>query len=1442
MRYIIVLLYALLAAFWIMVPDALEQNVWLAAKDVPSGWVWDGLFIVVNAAVLCQGVWRYSPMWREWLARRGAAWHWLTDRPGCLALSAAAVYAVVSTLFLSVPDILLPRVLHGTHYFVGIVFFDGLFVGLSAYLLFCALSSTDPEAASLARLPPSSWWVSGMQYLFAVLSVALIQGVRIALGSGLGSHHLLLLLVLPITLSALFGGAGPGILATVGTIASSLAMRFLMVSPAPGGEIGTFLLEHAMLALIGLLLSMLSELHLRSQAGLAAALREVSLSDERFQTLFEDSPVAMAISRVSDGALTEINQVWLDLFGVEKSAALGKSSLGLGIWRRPADRERVLAVLSQHGGVQSEAMDFVDVRGRAIHGLLSLRKVRFGAEEYLHGVVLDVSAQHEMSRELARRDHEFRLLAETISDYAFFLMAPDGSVMNWNAGAQNILGYAAEEIVGHSYACFFTSEDQTAGAPQTLLAQTKERMRNEREGWRVRKSGGRFWTRFILYAIFDSEGKLSAYAEISQDLTRQRAAEQDVRDSEARYAGMVDGAMDAIITINAKHRVIQFNPAAERMFGCRADEVLGGSLERFLPQPFRGLHDTWIAAFGDSGETNRSMGKLGLLQGVRANGEEFELEASISRQQQDGESFFTAILRDVSERSRTQLELRRHVLQLESLNNLSQAILSASEPRQIAQVGLRLLHQQVLFWGAAVMLIEEEPRLARVLAVQREASSRFDPGQQVSLLSYGQDDVASLKAGNICSCGDLEACAKRASLHERLFQQGMRSGVRLPLMAEGVLLGMLDLASDQAGGFPAAQIEAASAYAQLLAIGLQQSLLRLRVERLGRLHVLQSRVNALIVRCETRQALFDGVCQIAVEVGAYRIAWMGEINDETGEGNILAYRGLQVPHQPQIQLSLRRDSPFLNRPCNQAAREKRIVVCNDLADDPTLGGLLADLVDKGVRAAVYLPIVRDARTHGVLGLFAADAGTFDNQEMALLRELQEDIAYALGHLEKADQLHYLAYYDSLTGLANRSLLLDRLAQRQADALREGKRFAVAHLDVAQFKSINDAYGRIAGDQMLQSLAGRLEWSVKDPSLLARLGADQFLLLLPQAGSESEAAACLDALLRECLADGFEAMDKALSLSLVCGVAMFSEDGDTPALLLEHAESAWKRAKSSGEKCLFYREEMTTRATAALAWASQLRQALEQGQFLLHYQPKVDALAHRLIGVEALIRWNHPQHGLVPPDQFIPLLEEQGLIVDVGRWVLQQATSDCLAWREEGLEATRVAVNVSALQLRQPDFVPMMEAVLRDFPDREGIDIEITESQIMSDLDSNVEKLRRLRELGIIIALDDFGTGYSSLAYLARLPVDELKIDRTFVSRMLEAPEAMTMVEMIISLAHSMNLKTVAEGVETSQQAQALERLGCDILQGYWISPPISSLALTERMRSERRWASHMSRG
>ena len=426
------------------------------------------------------------------------------------------------------------------------------------------------------------------------------------------------------------------------------------------------------------------------------------------------------------------------------------------------------------------------------------------------------------------------------------------------------------------------------------------------------------------------------------------------------------------------------------------------------------------------------------------------------------------------------------------------------------------------------------------------------------------------------------------------------------------------------------------------------------------------------------------------------------------------------------------------------------------------------------------------------------------------------------HLEQRKRLSYLAYHDSLTGLMNRSRLHELLERGNAEVGQGAQISAVALLDIERFKAINDGFGRSAGDALLKEVAARLLTHAAEVDRVARIDADHFAVVISSQRTEEGVAERMSQLIVDVFGRPFQIGAAQLRLSAKYGIAMIAADGKDGDVPIRDAEAALKNAKLSGERLVFYTGAMNERVAERVSFESELRRAVDQGEFVLHYQPKVSMTNAEVTGAEALIRWNRPQTGLVPPGTFIPVLEAIGLIHEVGRWALRQAIEDHRRWRAMGVTAPRIAVNVSPLQLRSQTFTREVATTIGTDPDAaSGLELEITESLIMENVKHSVASLLVLRAMGLSIAIDDFGTGYSSLSYLSRLPVDTLKIDRSFVADMTVRETGHVLVSTIINLARSLKLKIVAEGVETEEQAQMLRLLGCDEMQGFLISKPLT---------------------
>lgn len=467
---------------------------------------------------------------------------------------------------------------------------------------------------------------------------------------------------------------------------------------------------------------------------------------------------------------------------------------------------------------------------------------------------------------------------------------------------------------------------------------------------------------------------------------------------------------------------------------------------------------------------------------------------------------------------------------------------------------------------------------------------------------------------------------------------------------------------------------------------------------------------------------------------------------------------------------------------------------------------------------------------GVERWISSRSKAFWSADGSLERIVGVDIDISARKYAEADLLRR-ATHDPLTNLPNRRTFVERLEHSLQMARRSGVPLAVVFLDLDRFKMVNDTLGHSSGDALLVAVAERLKLHLRADDTVARLGGDEFTMILPVVRGMENGVIVAEKLLNV-FEQPFMLEGQEFIVGASMGISLYPSDGEDSTTLLRHADDAMRRAKKTGRnQYQFYRAEMTEAAQMQLELERDLRRAIEQQQLELHYQPQFDLASSALIGVEALLRWKHPTRGYIPPLQFIPVAEDSGLIVSIGDWVLRQACKQLAAWQRDSSQRFRVAVNVSALQFERHDLVMSVSSALREFQVQHAcwLELELTESLVMRDVAGSGKQLQKLRDLGVQIAIDDFGTGYSSLAYLQRLPIDRLKIDRAFIKDLGGDPDTAPLAQAIIGLAHTLGMEVVAEGIETTQQLGILRAMGCEIGQGYLLGRPAPSSELLERL-------------
>ncbi|MHB8410110.1 MAG: bifunctional diguanylate cyclase/phosphodiesterase [Acidiferrobacterales bacterium] len=597
------------------------------------------------------------------------------------------------------------------------------------------------------------------------------------------------------------------------------------------------------------------------------------------------------------------------------------------------------------------------------------------------------------------------------------------------------------------------------------------------------------------------------------------------------------------------------------------------------------------------------------------------------------------------------------------------------------------------------------------------------------------------------------------------------------------------------------------------------------LKRINRALQTQSAGNQCLVRASDEPSLLDAMCRVIVETGGYRAAWVGYAQEDEHRTILpVAQAGYEEGYLAMLNLTWA-DTERGWGPAGTAIRTGEPSVAQDIRTDPVFAPWRDEALKRGYASCIGMPLRVHQKMIGALCLYAEEPDAFDRKEVALLSEMANDLAYGIetlrtrvAHEQAHETIRRMAYLDPLTGLPNHAQFKLRLQEAIAQAQTQPRSLAVLLVGLDRFREINDALGFTQGDVLLQELGERLRNELLEGGVVARMRGDEFAILLSDADSKA-ATQCAERIFRV-LAAPFMLGALPVDVHASIGIALFPIHGTDAEQLVRRMDVAMNEAKKTGNRYALYAEEQDQDAARRLALASDLRRAIENDELELHFQPKIDIRSCEVCGVEALARWVHPEHGMLSPGEFIPLAEHTGLIRSLTEWALETAMRQCHDWHEAGLKIP-VAVNLSARNLQDPRLLEKMRELSQKWAIGPGmLELEITESAIMEDPAGALDRLTQLHEQGMPIFVDDFGTGYSSLSYLQKLPVDALKIDKSFVVDMLVNKDSETIVRSTIKLAHDLGLKVVAEGVENQAMLRRLKTLDCDVAQGFYLGRPL----------------------
>ncbi|MCY1395457.1 diguanylate cyclase (GGDEF) domain protein [compost metagenome] len=670
---------------------------------------------------------------------------------------------------------------------------------------------------------------------------------------------------------------------------------------------------------------------------------------------------------------------------------------------------------------------------------------------------------------------------------------------------------------------------------------------------------------------------------------------------------------------------------------------------------------------------------------------------------------------------------------------------------------------------------------------------------------------------------------KLSPWRESAIDHGIASVLSLPLRVDGEIFGALGICAKEPDAFGERELELLSEAADDMAFGLQALRIKAQrrqaeqqVEALNRALATRVAVNHAVIHATSEIPLLAEICRVLVEECGYRQAWVDYRQDDPAPPyKVMACNaadgicqgwgagGHDSSFHGQLETALQAGDPLVLR---------------DLLNDPE-AALHEEAREYGFASALALPLQVDGALIGMLVIMAERADAFDSKEVELLLAMANDLGFGITTLrtraralEAESTIRRMAYEDALTGLPNRVRLRELLETAIATARQERRPFGLLHLEIARNQEINETLGYREGDRLQIEIATRLTQAVGPERTVARMGECEFAVLMPNGGAEHATQLAKQILMA--LYDPVELSGLYLEARASIGIALYPGHGTAPEALIRRSGSAMEQAKRSNAGFAVFQGDLDQECAQHLTLMGDLRRAIDRNELLLYYQPKVEIASNRVCGTEALVRWHHPQHGMLPPDEFVRLAENTGLITPLTLWVLDTALGQRYAWHEEGDERP-ISVNLSAHDLRDPRLLERIRGSFATWGAKpHWIEFELTESALMEDPVASLQTLSALKDLDAHLTIDDFGTGYSSLAYLQRLPVDSLKIDQSFVSDMTSNAGSAKIVRSIIELAHNLDLTVVAEGVEDQLTFNQLGQYGCDIAQGYKISQPI----------------------
>jgi diguanylate cyclase (GGDEF)-like protein len=775
-----------------------------------------------------------------------------------------------------------------------------------------------------------------------------------------------------------------------------------------------------------------------------------------------------------------------------------------------------------------------------------------------------------------------------------------------------------------------------------------------------------------------------------------------------------------------------------------------------------------------------------------------------------------------------------------ALSAANEAILRAPSEESLYQKVCEAAVVEGQFLGAVALLAEPD----NILRAVAGAGNGIEAAQEVMLSvdehserSHGIAATA-FRTGRPALTRDYLVDSRFAQLHEAARRAGVRSAAAVPIKRGGASVGALMFYLDQPNAFDEQIMGLLDRMAENVSFALDNLERETQHTRLERMYAALSATNEAIMRALTRAELCQRVCDAAILDSDFTAAMICLLEPAGKLYSAVATAGPAGKLLQNYQFSIDASEPAGQSATATAVRTRQLCVVNDFIADAKVAYTKTIVRGTGTRSVAAWPLFKSGEVYGTITFASGKVGTFTSELTDLFQRLADNVTFALANFDRADEktraderITYLATHDRLTGLANRAMFSQLLNVSIETSRRHSRQFALLFIDLDRFKIINDTLGHAVGDALLIEMARRLRESVRASDIAARLGGDEFVIILQEVHDRDDVMAVAQKLLASIMKP-LSLRGQECRVTASIGAAMYPADGADEQTLTKNADMAMYCVKNEGKNgARFYAPGMKTQSLERLILETGLRHALERDELILHYQPKRDLATGQITGVEALLRWAHPDLGMLPPNQFIPLAEETGLIVPIGQWVLKAACRQNMEWQRQGLPPMSIAVNLSPRQFAQAYLLDDIDAALA----QSGmpptlLQLEITESMVMQNVEQALVVLRAIKSRGVRLAMDDFGTGYSSMSSIKQFPIDILKIDRSFIRDLPHNSDDKAIANAIISLGKALGLTIIAEGVETTQQETFLRDHACNEMQGFLFSkavPPGEILALLQ---------------